>query len=1101
MSTRFNKVLAGLVLLTVFLADIPLSSITTALETLLQGQGTIVDRLYLARQNSNVVDNFGLAPKQAHAAVDPAELEYFAAIGPITGTASANYAYGTLFNPSGSGRTISVKRVVVKTNAVAVGNFVNVAVRRISAASAGTQIASAQIPKKNSDSATSIAEVRHTGPTVTYSNATQSRLLGLPLTAAVGYEYSYREIVFDESQEALILQPGEGIALYQEAAGTTNLRVTLYVEWEETVSAPTAQNEYMVAIQRVEVAATAGYVYNSFFNPAASGKTAIVRRVWFGSETCDTAAIYTNNLIVKRISAASGGTQIAVANIPKKHTGSSNSAMEIRYTGVTVTQVGGTDARLGNVTPCGATGEVNGWQSYDFHPNDEQLILKPGEGIALISETAGDIDQLNRMFIEWQEVVVASTPTAANEYLWASSRVEVAAALGTSFYTLFNPVASGKTAKMKRLVIRVNADGAAAYSTFNFQRISAASGGTLIGASDIPKKHTSSTNSGIEVRWCGAACASAITTTYVGSRSIVASTPSDSGLMKALGPGAVSQVHGQFELTFTPEETLVLKEGEGIGLYLNYLAGNVNHYVKMAAEWEEVTVAPTTQNQYMIDIGALPGSTGATNNYATFFNPSASGKTAIIKRTAVRANAVAAATYTALQVRRISAASGGTQIAAANIPKKNTSTADSAMEIRRTGVTATYSQTTDAQFIAVQTPGAVAAATAIAQNAWRALSFENDEAIVLQPGEGIVLDQTAAADVDHRLFWYLEWEEVASTSTPPSEGEYLMTIGPVTGSTAAEYVYATVFNPSTSGKLLVMNRLGIRADRTGTLVAPGYMPITVRPISAATGGTAVTAANFPKKHSSTTASSAEVRRTGVTATYSLATSSRFMTSIAPGAVRNMSGILEQEFISGDALVLYPGEGVALYQESTAGDALVRYHLTAQWSEVDAPVPPQSLTFSLSDNSIGFGTLLPGGTRYATGDGTGSGVDVADAHTLTVSTNATDGYVVYITGNTLTCSLCGGATISAVGASAAAPTVGVEQFGVRLATNSGTGIPAAPYNSSNWALDTAAFPDVVASGAGDEVSTIYGARYMSNIASNSEPGSYTANLTYVVTASF
>ncbi|GIV28732.1 MAG: hypothetical protein KatS3mg027_2546 [Bacteroidia bacterium] len=65
--------------------------------------------------------------------------------------------------------------------------------------------------------------------------------------------------------------------------------------------------------------------------------------------------------------------------------------------------------------------------------------------------------------------------------------------------------------------MRVNSDTTAAYSAWNFQRITAASGGTLVTASDVPKKHTSSTDSVMEIRWCGASCGSAITATYSGS--------------------------------------------------------------------------------------------------------------------------------------------------------------------------------------------------------------------------------------------------------------------------------------------------------------------------------------------------------------------------------------------------------------------------------------------------------------------------------------------------------------------------------------------------------------------------------------------------------
>jgi hypothetical protein len=163
--------------------------------------------------------------------------------------------------------------------------------------------------------------------------------------------------------------------------------------------------------------------------------------------------------------------------------------------------------------------------------------------------------------------------------------------------------------------------------------------------------------------------------------------------------------------------------------------------------------------------------------------------------------------------------------------------------------------------------------------------------------------------------------------------------------------------------------------------------------------------------------------------------------------------------------------------------------------------PQTFSFSISDNSIGFGSLTTAQARYATGDTLGAASDTADAHTISIATNASSGYVMTISGSTLTCSTCGGATITAIGATAVASNPGTEQFGVRIGVNSGTGVVSSPYNSSDWALDTASFPDTVATGAGDEVTTIYGIRYIGNASALTEFGNYRANITYTVTATF
>ena len=160
--------------------------------------------------------------------------------------------------------------------------------------------------------------------------------------------------------------------------------------------------------------------------------------------------------------------------------------------------------------------------------------------------------------------------------------------------------------------------------------------------------------------------------------------------------------------------------------------------------------------------------------------------------------------------------------------------------------------------------------------------------------------------------------------------------------------------------------------------------------------------------------------------------------------------------------------------------------------------PQTISFSLSDNTIGFGSLFAVQARYATGDTLGASADSTDAHTMSIASNATGGYVVTLSGNTLT---SGANTITAIGASAVASSVGTEQFGMRLGVNSGTGAVTSPYNTANWALDTAAFPDLVASGAGDSVTTVFGARYIGNTTAVTEIGSYASTLTYTVTATF
>lgn len=161
---------------------------------------------------------------------------------------------------------------------------------------------------------------------------------------------------------------------------------------------------------------------------------------------------------------------------------------------------------------------------------------------------------------------------------------------------------------------------------------------------------------------------------------------------------------------------------------------------------------------------------------------------------------------------------------------------------------------------------------------------------------------------------------------------------------------------------------------------------------------------------------------------------------------------------------------------------------------------QSLTFSISQNSIGFGTLLSAGPRFANTTG-GSGTEV-EAHTLSASTNATGGYIITVRGATLTHASNSAFTISAIGGTNTTSAPGTEQFGLRAGVTSGTGTVTAPYAAAGFAYAaTASTASQVSSGVGDGVSTIYSARYISNISAPTEAGSYSATLTYVATATF
>lgn len=161
---------------------------------------------------------------------------------------------------------------------------------------------------------------------------------------------------------------------------------------------------------------------------------------------------------------------------------------------------------------------------------------------------------------------------------------------------------------------------------------------------------------------------------------------------------------------------------------------------------------------------------------------------------------------------------------------------------------------------------------------------------------------------------------------------------------------------------------------------------------------------------------------------------------------------------------------------------------------------QSLTFSISDSTIGFGTLSASAARYATGNSSGSSSQT-EAHNIIVATNAANGYTMTVNGTTLT---AGSYTIAPIGGTNTASTTGTEQFGLRMTATGGSGAVSAPYAASGYAFDSAGFPSApseTASSASPSAATTYSVRYIANISDITEAADYSAAVTYAATANF
>ena len=245
----------------------------------------------------------------------------------------------------------------------------------------------------------------------------------------------------------------------------------------------------------------------------------------------------------------------------------------------------------------------------------------------------------------------------------------------------------------------------------------------------------------------------------------------------------------------------------------------------------------------------------------------------------------------------------------------------------------------------------MAAATAPHLSGYQELIFKNDEKIVLQQGQGIALYQENLGDTDYRVKLLIEWNE--TSTVPTAQGEYLFSAGPINGSASAGYVYGSLFNRSTSTVNYMVKRIGINVVASNTAV---YVPVTVRRITAASGGTLISDDDILKKNTNSASSTAEVRTGVTTVTLDGSLDSRIIGVTTPGAVGNINGLYDTQIVFGDELILKPGEGLALFQEY-AGDTDFRVSFKIDWSEPSQNTTQRAYVFENDDgNTTGNPTL-------------------------------------------------------------------------------------------------------------------------------------------------
>lgn len=172
-------------------------------------------------------------------------------------------------------------------------------------------------------------------------------------------------------------------------------------------------------------------------------------------------------------------------------------------------------------------------------------------------------------------------------------------------------------------------------------------------------------------------------------------------------------------------------------------------------------------------------------------------------------------------------------------------------------------------------------------------------------------------------------------------------------------------------------------------------------------------------------------------------------------------------------------------------------------DITATVDP-TITFSISDVAIGFGSLSSSTGRWATGDALGGNASAATptaAHTLALATNAQSGWAITYSGATLT-SGANTVTDAATIDEDSDGTPGSEQFGISASTDGDATIAAGYLRDAVADFDfVPSTTTTLVSESGETNTETISVSYLANISTITEAGSYSTTITYIATATY
>jgi hypothetical protein len=158
---------------------------------------------------------------------------------------------------------------------------------------------------------------------------------------------------------------------------------------------------------------------------------------------------------------------------------------------------------------------------------------------------------------------------------------------------------------------------------------------------------------------------------------------------------------------------------------------------------------------------------------------------------------------------------------------------------------------------------------------------------------------------------------------------------------------------------------------------------------------------------------------------------------------------------------------------------------------------ESVSFSISNNSVSFGTLTTTGPRYATTSG--GSASLAAAHTISASSNSSSGYTIAYQGTTLT---SGSNTITpATITGSSTGTAGANQFALALLASGSASVPTSyDESSANWNFAQNTLSAIATTSGPTAVATL-NAYYLANASTGAQAGNYGTTLTYEMTANY